>query len=38
MTYFVSKPITPPMLLGAVTHVMTLAQAGEVPEAETVAA
>ena len=38
MTYFVSKPITPPMLLGAVTHVMTLAQADEVPEAETVAA
>lgn len=29
MTYFVPKPITPPMLLGAITHVMTLAQAAE---------
>ena len=38
MTYFVPKPITPPMLLGAITHVMTLAQAEESPEAETVAA
>jgi two-component system, sensor histidine kinase len=38
MTYFVPKPITPPMLLGAITHVMTMAQADEVPEAETVAA
>jgi signal transduction histidine kinase/AmiR/NasT family two-component response regulator len=38
MTYFVPKPITPPMLLGAITHVMTTAQADEVPEAETVAA
>jgi CheY-like chemotaxis protein len=38
MTYFVPKPITPPMLLGAITHVMTMAQAEEVPEAETVAA
>lgn len=38
MTYFVPKPITPPMLLGAITHVMTMAQADEVPEAATVAA
>ena len=38
MTYFVPKPITPPMLLGAITHVMTMAQGDEVPEAETVAA
>ena len=38
MTYFVSKPITPPTLLGAVNHVMTLTQADEAPEAETVAA
>ncbi|MDQ3126290.1 MAG: ATP-binding protein [Pseudomonadota bacterium] len=38
MTYFVPKPITPPMLLGAITHVMTMAQAEDVPEAETVAA
>ena len=38
MTYFVSKPITPPMLLGAVNHVMTLAQADEVSGPETVAA
>ena len=38
MTYFVPKPITPPMLLGAITHVMTMAQEDEVPEAETVAA
>ena len=38
MTYFVPKPITPPMLLGAITHVMTMAQAEEIPEAETVAA
>jgi signal transduction histidine kinase/AmiR/NasT family two-component response regulator len=29
MTYFVPKPITPPMLLGAITHVMTMAQAAE---------
>jgi two-component system, sensor histidine kinase len=36
MTYFVPKPITPPMLLGAVAHVMALVQAGE--EAETAAA
>ena len=38
MTYFVPKPITPPMLLGAITHVMTLAQSEKVAEAETVAA
>ncbi len=38
MTYFVPKPITPPMLLGAITHVMTLAQSDEVSGAETVAA
>ena len=38
MTYFVPKPITPPMLLGAITHVMTMAQPDEAPVAETVAA
>ena len=38
MTYFVPKPITPPMLLGAITHVMSMAQADEVSGAETVAA
>ncbi|KQY80481.1 ATP-binding protein [Brevundimonas sp. Root1423] len=38
MTYFVPKPITPPMLLGAITHVMTMAQSEVVPESETVAA
>ena len=37
MTYFVPKPITPPMLLGAITHVMTMAQADEA-EVETAAA
>ena len=37
MTYFVPKPITPPMLLGAITHVMTMAQS-EAPVAETAAA
>ncbi|MDI1328386.1 MAG: ATP-binding protein [Brevundimonas sp.] len=37
MTYFVPKPITPPMLLGAITHVMTMAQSEE-PVAETAAA
>lgn len=26
MTYFVPKPITPPMLIGAITHVMTMEQ------------
>ncbi|MDP3080355.1 MAG: ATP-binding protein [Brevundimonas sp.] len=38
MTYFVPKPITPPMLLGAITHVMTMGQADEASGAETVAA
>jgi signal transduction histidine kinase/CheY-like chemotaxis protein len=37
MTYFVPKPITPPMLLGAITHVMTMGQAGP-EEIETAAA
>ncbi|GAA0617274.1 hypothetical protein GCM10009422_10580 [Brevundimonas kwangchunensis] len=37
MTYFVPKPITPPMLLGAITHVMTMAQSDE-EEIETAAA
>ncbi|MFN3931897.1 MAG: ATP-binding protein [Brevundimonas sp.] len=36
MTYFVPKPITAPMLLGAVNHVMTMAQAED--EAESAAA
>ncbi|WP_372707574.1 ATP-binding protein [Brevundimonas sp.] len=34
MTYFVPKPITPPMLLGAITHVMTMAQSEAGPEAQ----
>jgi CheY-like chemotaxis protein len=38
MTYFVPKPITPPMLLGAITHVMAMAPAEEVAEVATVAA
>jgi CheY-like chemotaxis protein len=38
MTYFVPKPITPPMLLGAITHVMTMAHSDDVSGAETVAA
>ncbi len=38
MTYFVPKPITPPMLLGAITHVMTMAQSDVAPVAETAAA
>ncbi|KQY86314.1 MULTISPECIES: ATP-binding protein [unclassified Brevundimonas] len=38
MTYFVPKPITPPMLLEAITHVMTMAQGEDVDEAQTVAA
>ena len=38
MTYFVPKPITPPMLLGAITHVMTMAQSDEAAQADTVAA
>lgn len=37
MTYFVPKPITPPMLLGAITHVMTMAQSDQ-DEIETAAA
>ena len=36
MTYFVPKPITPQMLLGAINHVMTLAQ--DEPAIETEAA
>ncbi len=38
MTYFVPKPITPPMLLGAITYVMTMGQPDEDAGAETVAA
>jgi signal transduction histidine kinase/AmiR/NasT family two-component response regulator len=38
MTYFVPKPITPPMLLGAITHVMTMAQDQDEDEIETAAA
>jgi CheY-like chemotaxis protein len=38
MTYFVPKPITPPMLLGAITHVMTMGHSDDVSGAETVAA
>ncbi|HYC74352.1 ATP-binding protein [Brevundimonas sp.] len=38
MTYFVPKPITPPMLLGAINHVMTMAQAEDAPAVETAAA
>jgi len=39
MTYFVPKPITPPMLLGAITHVMTMAQSeAATPAKATVAA
>ncbi|WP_300292283.1 ATP-binding protein [Brevundimonas sp.] len=38
MTYFVPKPITPPMLLGAITHVMTMAQAEDEAGVETAAA
>ena len=38
MTYFVPKPITPPMLLGAITHVMTMAQSDEAAEIKTAAA
>ena len=38
MTYFVPKPITPPMLLGAINHVMTQAQDGAEAEAESAAA
>lgn len=38
MTYFVPKPITPPMLLGAINHVMTLGQDAAEAEAESAAA
>jgi len=38
MTYFVPKPITPPMLLGAINHVMTMAQDEAGAEAESAAA
>jgi len=38
MTYFVPKPITPPMLLGAITHVMTMDQAEDQAGIETAAA
>ncbi len=38
MTYFVPKPITPPMLLGAINHVMAMAQGGEEVAAESAAA
>lgn len=38
MTYFVPKPITPPMLLGAITHVMTMAQDQGADDIETAAA
>jgi signal transduction histidine kinase/AmiR/NasT family two-component response regulator len=38
MTYFVPKPITPPMLLGAITHVMTMAQSEDADDIEIAAA
>ncbi|WP_332656610.1 ATP-binding protein [Brevundimonas sp.] len=38
MTYFVPKPITPPMLLGAITHVMTMDQTEAEAPVETAAA
>lgn len=38
MTYFVPKPITPPMLLGAINHVMAMAQSEDEAGIETVAA
>jgi signal transduction histidine kinase/CheY-like chemotaxis protein len=38
MTYFVPKPITPQMLLGAITHVLTMARTDETAGAATVAA
>ena len=38
MTYFVPKPITPPMLLGAINHVMTMAQDEAEVETESAAA
>jgi len=38
MTYFVPKPITPPMLLGAINHVMAMAQTEDEAGLETAAA
>jgi signal transduction histidine kinase/AmiR/NasT family two-component response regulator len=38
MTYFVPKPITPPMLLGAINHVMAMAQAEDETSVDTAAA
>lgn len=38
MTYFVPKPITPPMLLGAINHVMAMAQSDDEAGMETAAA
>ena len=38
MTYFVPKPITPPMLLGAINHVMAMAQSEDEAGMETAAA
>jgi signal transduction histidine kinase/AmiR/NasT family two-component response regulator len=38
MTYFVPKPITPPMLLGAINHVMAMAQSEDEAGIETAAA
>lgn len=38
MTYFVPKPITPPMLLGAINHVMAMAQSEDEAGMETEAA
>ncbi|NJC40260.1 signal transduction histidine kinase/CheY-like chemotaxis protein [Brevundimonas alba] len=38
MTYFVPKPITPPMLLGAINHVMMMAQSDEATDVEIAAA
>ncbi|GAA0868545.1 ATP-binding protein [Brevundimonas basaltis] len=38
MTYFVPKPITPPMLLGAINQVMAMAQSGDESGIETAAA
>lgn len=38
MTYFVPKPITPPMLLGAINHVMAMAQPEDEGGIETAAA
>lgn len=38
MTYFVPKPITPPMLLGAINHVMAMAQSDDEAGLETAVA